>query len=262
MTPVAVRRLSVAWPWRYLARQLLWAGLDLIFPPRCGGCGQAGERFCAACLASLQHLGAPLCERCGYPLAAAERAAGRCAACRRQSGSALMGIRSVAFFEGPLQQALHRLKYKRDMILADSLARVLHDAWQAYALPGDVVVPVPLSAERLRERGYNQAGLLARGFADLSGRSCAPAGLARRRHTSSQVGLSRAERHENVAGAFAGQAKAVAGRSVILVDDVCTTGATLEAGAEALRAAGAARVWGFTLARARFDQPAAGHGEP
>ena len=154
-------------------------------------------------------------------------------------------------FAGPLQQALHRLKYRRDVILADSLARVMHAAWRRYALPGEVVVPVPLSAERLRERGYNQAGLLARGFAEMAHLRYAPDGAARVRHTASQVNLSAEQRRANVAGAFHGRSRRVAGRSVILVDDVCTTGATLAACAAALRAEGAAQVWGLTLARAR-----------
>lgn len=253
MTPVGERRLSSPRLWRYTTRQMVWAGLDLIFPPHCGGCGQAGQRFCAACRASLSYLLVPVCERCGYPLPPVEADGGRCVPCRRQPDSALTGVRSVAFFEGPLQQAIHCLKYKRDIILADALAGMLREAWQVYNLPGDLVIPVPLSSERLRERGYNQAGWLARGFAELAGLPYAPSGAVRLRHTVSQVGLSARQRRDNVAGAFAGKSNVVAGRSVILVDDVYTTGATLTACAEGLRSAGAARVWGLTLSRPRFN---------
>jgi len=238
--------------WRYTVRQAAWAAVDLIFPPRCGGCEKVGHRYCPNCLTSLQYLPPPLCDDCGDPLARGE--AGRCAACRRKSDSALTGTRSVAFFEGPLQHALHRLKYKRDIILADSLARLLHAAWQTQALPGEVVIPVPLSPQRLRERGYNQAGLLARGFAELAGLQYALDGAARVRHTVSQVGLTAEQRCANVVGAFEGRPRVVAGCAVILVDDVRTTGATLEACAEALRAVGAASVWGLTLARTRWSQ--------
>ncbi len=163
----------------------------------------------------------------------------------------MTGLRSAAFFEGPLQNALHRLKYQRDVILADSLARVLEQAWRSAALPEGIVMPVPLSARRLKERGYNQAGLLARGFAELAGLRYAPRGLRRTTHTVSQVGLSASERQVNVAGAFTGKPAVVSGQTVIVVDDVCTTGATLTACAAALRAAGATTVWALTLGRAR-----------
>jgi ComF family protein len=163
----------------------------------------------------------------------------------------LTGIRSVAFFEGPLQNALHRLKYQRDIILADSLARLLEQAWHSAGQPGGIVMPVPLSARRMQERGYNQAGLLARGFAELAGLRYAPRGLRRTKHTLSQVGLKADERQANVAGAFAAEPTVIHGQTVIVVDDVCTTGATLEACAEALRAAGATVVWALTLGRAR-----------
>lgn len=237
--------VRAAWPYR--ARQALWAAVDVLFPPRCGGCDRDGERFCASCLAEIHFLPAPVCDWCGYPLPPA----GACANCRGQARGSLAGLRSVAFFEGPLQHALHRLKYRRDVILADTLARLLAAAWTQGGVTGDLVVPVPLSAERLKERGYNQAGLLARGLAELARLRYAPDGLRKTRHTASQVGLSAEQRRANVQAAFQASPAAVAGRAVILVDDVCTTGATLVAGAEALMAAGARSVWGFTLGRAR-----------
>lgn len=245
--------------WRYTARQWVWAGIDLIFPPHCGGCEQAGHRFCAACQATLTRITDPVCQWCGYPLNSTQQ----CPSCQTTTSapvtSALTGIRSVAFFDGPLRHALHRLKYRRDVILADALARLLVEAWQALALPGEVVVPIPLSERRLRERGYNQAGLLARAFAELTNLHYAPDSLRRIRHTESQVNLTAAQRHTNVAGAFQAPARPVAGRAIVLMDDVCTTGATLVAAAEALRAAGAADVWGFTLGRAYHRSTSLSH---
>ena len=223
--------------------------VDLVLPPQCGGCGQARERFCPTCKASISYLSSPVCACCGYPL---ERADGDvCPACRSGRLSPLAGIRSVAFFEGPLRKALHGLKYRRDIILADSLARLLYDAWRALQLPGDVALPVPLSAQRLRERGYNQSELLARGFSELAGLNFAPRGARRLRHTDSQVGLTAAERWQNVKGAFSGDPRQVAGRNVLLIDDICTTGSTLAACAAGLVEAGALGVWGFTVGRAR-----------
>jgi ComF family protein len=232
--------------WAYTVRQWLWAGVDVLFPPRCGGCARSGQRFCARCRAGLAWLAAPVCEACGYPL----EAGGRCLNHHPDMRS-LTGLRSAAFFEGPLQHALHRLKYSRDMILADTLAEVLAEAWLRLALPGEIVVPVPLSSERLRERGYNQAALLARGFAELIALPCRPGALRRVRHTRTQVGLSVNERQSNVQAAFRADAPAVRGRACVLIDDVCTTGATLAACAAALAQAGATQVWGFTLGRAR-----------
>ncbi len=252
---VAARPPSGRRPWRYHARQAVWAGLDLIFPPACAGCDRPGGRLCAGCWAALARLEPPVCALCGYPAPAA--GASGCAVCQARSAArgapltALAGLRSAAFFEGPLQHALHQLKYRRNIALADCLARELAAAWARWDLPAGWVVPVPLSAQRQRERGYNQTGLLARGFADLAGLPYLPAAAVRARHTATQVGLSAAERQANVSGAFAARAHLVAGRSLLLVDDVCTTGATLAACAEALVAAGAASVWGLTLGRAR-----------
>jgi ComF family protein len=240
--------------WRYQARQLAWAAVDLVFPPACGGCQRPGWRLCPDCRASLRRPAGPICARCGYPLVGTRT----CWLCRSDTHSIdpLAGLRSAAFFEGPLQHAIHKLKYKRDMILADSLALALFGAWRDCGLPRGSVTPVPLSKQRRRERGYNQADLLARALAELARLNYLPRAVERIRHTDSQVGLAAAERRANVAGAFEARRKQAAGRTFILVDDVCTTGATLAACAEALMAAGATAVWGLTLARARF---AGGH---
>lgn len=187
-----------------------------------------------------------MCPHCGYTPAHAV-----CENCRRHPlPAALHSLRSAAWFEGPLRQALHHLKYQRDIPLGDTLAEWLCALYRREGLAADLIAPVPLSPQRLRERGYNQADLLARPLAEGTGVPYAPRALTRPRHTLSQVGLSAAERRQNVAGAFAADRRAVAGRQVVVVDDVCTTGATLAACAEALQAAGAARVWGLTLARA------------
>lgn len=241
------RPASVRPHWRYLARQLAWAGIDLIFPPRCGGCARPGRRFCSACVSSLQRLREPVCEKCGYPL----RPARPCSLCGLLASAALAGVRSAVFYEGPLRPAIRRLKYNGDFILADSLAAELSAAWERYAIPAGVVVPIPTSTGHLQQRGYNQAALLARAFAELTGLTYRADGALRQRQTASQVGLSYEQRQANVAGAFVGRPQRVAGRSVILVDDICTSGATLAACAEALRAAGALEVWGLTLGRAR-----------
>jgi ComF family protein len=130
------------------------------------------------------------------------------------------------------------------------------DYWLENPMPVDLVAPVPLHPAHQRERGYNQADLLARVFGRMIGMPVGAVGLRRVRHTRSQMSLNAADRRENVHAAFSYQARdnvhGVSGQRVLIVDDVCTTGSTLEACSVALKAAGAAGVWGFTLARASY----------
>jgi ComF family protein len=240
----AVRRR----PWRYWLRQGVWAGLDLLFPPRCAGCHRPGARLCKTCQAAFNQLEPPWCDRCGLPV----QQAGRCGDCSAPGDqlAPLTGIRSLAYFDGALRSTQHQFKYRRDSMLADALGCLLSEARWWNQVRADRLVAVPLSEQRLRQRGYNQAGLLARAVADCRGLPLDGGLLRRTRHTAAQVGLSVAQRRANVQGAFAATASA-RGRSFVVIDDVCTTGATLAACAAALMEAGAVSVWGVTLARAR-----------
>lgn len=229
---------------RYLARKWAWTGLDLLYPPRCAGCGRPGARWCTECQATIHPLPIPLCSRCGGPVSEPED----CPRCARQPLS-LVAVRSLAPFEGPLRNAIHRLKYYRDQPLAQTLGEALADYWQRLNWPAALVIGVPLSRERLAERGYNQADLLAEMLAGAARLPAVRDGLRRRRHTLSQVGLSEPERWENVHDAFEARVERAAGRRILLVDDVFTTGATLEACAQALLLAGATEVYGLTIAR-------------
>lgn len=153
-------------------------------------------------------------------------------------------------FDGPLRRAIHAFKYNYTRDLAVPLGEMLATFWRAFPLPADVVVPVPLHPRRLRERGYNQSALLAVYLGECTGLPVLTESLHRIRHTRSQARLDARQRKQNVAGAFACLGDAVRGRSVLLVDDVCTTGATLEACSVALKEGGARSVWALTLARA------------
>ena len=233
----------------------LEACLDAVFVPRCLGCERSGSHFCARCVATLQPLPPPWCVRCGRPLAPVESNRGpapRCPDCRRRP-LPLEGVRSVAALDGPLRRAVHRLKYRGRpggaRVLADLLLPLA--TGMAGAPPGDeppLVLPVPLYPARERARGYNQAALLARPLAGRLGLACRTDLLRRRRETAPQVGLSREQRRQNVRGAFVAGPE-VAGRTVLLVDDVTTTGSTLGSAAGACLAAGASGVRAVTLAR-------------
>lgn len=224
---------------------MLDAVLDAIFPPRCAGCGRIGEPFCARCRGQVEPVRAPWCGSCG----ATVPRDGTCTECARDP-LPLDGVRSAGLLHGPLRRAVHRLKYRGRTGAARALGELLVPPVRLLTppLPGRmVVVPVPLHPARERERGFNQAQLLAAPLAAALGLAPSPAVL-RVRATPTQVGLSRAERRANLRGAFAA-AEALTGKIVLLVDDVTTTGSTLGSAAAACREAGAVAVYGVTLAR-------------
>lgn len=219
--------------------------LDLLYPPRCVGCGQAGMLYCAACLDAVPRLMPPFCSLCGRP----QEMPGLCSACS-QRPTTIDGIRSAAAFSGSLRKAIHHLKYRYMGALAEPLADLLVAFWQKNPLPGDVLVPVPLHRRRRRERGYNQSQLLAQCLGRTVGVPVVCNVLRRHRYTAAQTHLGAEERRRNVVGAFSCVDARLEGGGVVLVDDVCTTSSTLEACSVALKAAGVRSVWGLTLARA------------
>lgn len=224
------------------AWQALVAGM---FPTRCVGCGRRGAAFCAACWDTLPRLRPPWCPRCSRP----ERHGTRCQDCRRGAAS-LVAVRAPCGYSGSISVAVRRLKYEQERHLAAPLAALLLDCLAARPLAVDALVPVPLDPARGRQRGYNQAVLLAAPLAAALELPLLAGALRRTRPTRPQVGLNARERRSNVRGAFACVSPStVAGRRVLLVDDVMTTGATLEACADALAAAGAAQVYGLVVAR-------------
>ncbi len=235
------------------------AALDLVFPALCPVCEASlaeGRRdpLCGACWAAMPRLAPPWCERCGLPFRALTpmppAAPAPCGPCRADP-PAWDWARSGAEYEGVVRDAIHAFKFEGKRALARPLAAlVLEQAggWPAADLAA--LVPVPLARARERARGFNQAALLAERLAAGLRLPVRPRWLTRARATAPQSDLGAAERHANVRGAFAA-APAVAGRHVIVVDDVLTTGATVAECARALRAAGAVRVGVLTVARVR-----------
>jgi len=227
--------------------------LDWLLPPRCGSCRRLGTWLCDWCRARIRWLEEPLCRRCGGEV----EFAGAACPCRRRH-RALSRLRSAAAYEASIEKAIHRFKYEGWRALAPVLAGLLLEARgdeepaTSAVLPATTMLAVPLHPRRLRARGYNQSELLA---AELRRRLGvrAPAGsLVRVRDTPPQVGLDRLHRRQNVAGAFAWRGPAPGPGTVVVVDDVTTTGATIEACAAAARIAGSGPVIGLTVARVRL----------
>jgi ComF family protein len=223
--------------------------LDLLFPPSCISCKAAGSWLCQNCLDQIALITSPLCERCGTPMTPNTSV---CRQCKNNPLQYIDGIRSAAQFEdNPIRPAIHFLKYRNHKAVASILAALLAEAYQRYQLAVDILMPVPLHAARFRERGYNQCELLARAMGQMLHKPVNTSALSRTRATKSQMTLGVHERHQNVAEAFACNPEDLSGQKVLLIDDVCTTGSTLDACADALKKSGVAAVWGLTLAKAR-----------
>jgi ComF family protein len=213
--------------------------LDVVLPPACPGCGREGEAICGSCRTLLirrlaEPPGAPL----GLP---ASQPAG------------IAQLEWCASFSGPARAAIHALKYDGEQRLAAPLGRLMGERWRRAGIGGDVLVPVPVHAERRRQRGFDQAELLARAVAAELRMPVVPV-VHRAAATRAQHALGRRQRADNVGRAFVVPVSLrplVARRWVILVDDVVTTGATLAACAQALYAAGASAVSALALARER-----------
>ncbi|MBI3959665.1 MAG: ComF family protein [Chloroflexi bacterium] len=221
---------------------------DIFFPPRCVACARAGFVFCDRCAQAVAPVVAPICPHCGRPQL---RPLDLCSNCRSGGREALDLVRVATLYSHPLRPAIHALKYSGQPELAAPLARYFvavaqQPPWLEILAQIDGVIPVPLHAQRLTERGYNQSALLAGAFAERMRLKLAESWLSRARQTRSQVGLNAAERQQNVADAFHADS-VVAGKRLLLIDDVFTTGATLAACAQALRQAGAAAVYGLVL---------------
>ncbi|TVR23023.1 MAG: ComF family protein [Anaerolineaceae bacterium] len=204
--------------------RLLDGALDLVFPPRCESCGRVDHVWCGRCLHTLEIEPVQTCKR------HAEQ----------------MAVYSAGKHDGIVAQAIHAFKYQNATTLyqplAARLARVMADS----GLQADCIMPVPLHPRREAERGYNQASLMAWELAQKTGIPARFDLLQRERHTGAQVGLDRAGRLQNVAGAFAAHPDS-AGLRVVVVDDVSTSGATLWHCAAALQSAGATHIDGLTV---------------
>lgn len=231
---------------------LLTKTLDLLFPPLCMACraavGQPG--LCAACWSAVTFLEGPACGCCGLPFPVALEGDNLCAACLANP-PAFDAARAILAYDEHSRGAILALKHADRLDLVPGFARWLARAGRGLLEDSDLLVPVPLHPWRLWQRRYNQAAELGRVLSRLSGKPCDTAALVRTRSTASQGAMASAKaRARNVQRAFRVRVPAhVAGRRVLLLDDVLTTGATVQACARALKRAGASHVGVLALAR-------------
>lgn len=229
---------------QYHLYQWLFVFQDLVFPPGCVGCGQIGKYWCEACQAKLLPLDGPICEICGVPC----KHSSICVDCQRKP-PAFDHVRSVARYENPFRKGIVRLKYHGNAALGEVLSVHLIQLLLSLQWKIDMVLPVPLSESRWKKRGYNQTAYLAYPLSQYFQWPYQPYVLRRTRDTRSQVGLTGEERRENLKDAFFAESSLVQQKSILIVDDVFTTGSTLNTCAQALKQAGAHKVYGITLGR-------------
>lgn len=237
---------------------MLESAIGVVYPPSCIAChaatGQA-QALCASCWSGLGFIERPYCERLGTPFPV-DLGPGLISPAAIADPPVFRRARAVCRFDGTARELVHRLKYGDRLELALTLGRMMAQAGAELLPQADLIVPVPLHRTRLWRRRFNQAAALAQVVSAHAGRTLSAVALERRKRTRQQVGLTRAQRAENLQGAFIvprNRRPLVEGRAILLVDDVLTTGATANAAARALLRAGATQVDCLTFARVVTD---------
>jgi ComF family protein len=230
------------------------AALDLVYPPTCAGCGGsvgAAHGLCGPCWRGLIMIERPFCERLGTPFAV-DLGGTLLSPAAIADPPVFERARAVAHYDGLARDLVHRLKFGDRLDLVTLMARLMAQAGAELLREADLIVPVPLHPVRLWRRRFNQAAVLARAIGRLSDKPVSVDVLRRARATRPQVGLTRAQRRENLQGVFAvgdGARPEIAERRILLVDDVLTTGATGNAAARVLLRGGARAVDMLVFAR-------------
>ncbi|MEA3545544.1 MAG: ComF family protein [Thermodesulfobacteriota bacterium] len=235
-----------------IVRQLLWQLFKLFFPPACPLCSRtlpndSPKIFCADCWSGFRPLSDAHCPLCALPFTGISNSSHLCGRCIKQLPT-YEKVYAVGLYETSLRRAIHQFKFNHKVSLDRSLGKLLEQAVDSN-LHIDLVVPVPLHRKRLQQRNYNQALLLAREFARIRKVPVANDLLLKVNETNSQQGLSAKERVKNLQGAFTLQG-AITGKTILLVDDVMTTGATVETCSQVLIAGGAVKIYVAVIGRA------------
>lgn len=231
-------------PLKGLARNTARTLLDWLFPPTCLGCGEEGVFICSDCFSKIKLVPRDVCNYCG----AFTSKKGKCPNCDHRE-LPYSGFRAFAYYDGVVRKAIHHLKYQNDLTIGRYLAGWLQLVYQRAGWDVDLIVPIPIGEQKRQQRGYNQAERLAKPLSELLGIAYSHEALIRINEVSSQVGLNHEQRKENVRQAFMARASEVENRRLLLVDDVFTSGATMEAAAAELMAAGAKKVYCLTVAK-------------
>ncbi len=243
---------------RLALRTALQRLIGIVYPPTCIACQAAigeAQALCARCWSGIGFIERPYCERLGTPFPV-DLGPGLLSPAAIAAPPVFGRARAACRFEGTARELVHRLKYGDRVDLSLTLGRMMRLAGRELIADADLVVPIPLHRTRLWQRRFNQAAVLARILARNAGVPLALTALARVRPTRRQVGLTRAQRADNLQGAFRvpdAMRPRVEGRRILLIDDVLTTGATANAAARALLRAGAGAVDVLTFARVVTD---------
>ncbi len=240
------KKKESALPWHRYVKNIADSFFDLVFPPVCGSCKKTGGLICPDCLNRIKWVKEPICQICGRYVA--DNYVKHCTQCQQIPNP--LEIRAAVLFAQPVQGLIHKMKYENMFGLARPLADLMSKAWLQWETSVDLVVPIPLHPTRMQQRGYNQSEKLAQYFCQSNDFVLASSVLMRIRDTLPQVGLNSKERAKNVQAAFVAKGERIKDKNILLIDDVCTTGATLASAAYALQKEGAKKVSAYCLARA------------
>ncbi len=225
--------------------RLVWKALDWLYPPQCCNCQQGGGVMCENCQSQIHLINGSICQKCGYPQKTTNSTCPDC----RTSPPPFIQMRSWGEFSGPLRKALHSLKYKNNLAMGIFFAKSLAEMVRQLGWQIDLVVPVPLSRRHFQQRGYNQASIISSSLAKELSLPHHSHLIKRIKETESQISLDVNKRFTNLMDAFYANPAKLKERKILLVDDVITTGATMQNCTIALQKAGTDQVYCLSVAR-------------